>query len=88
MPPSSFIGGFLSFLASSVLPAMQKKVDLRTQPQQLRSRTTSVSTRVDSSMRVLLRLERSRIADAIDSAPPWIPATANQVSQAVTGITT
>jgi hypothetical protein len=83
-----FIGGLLSFLASSVLPAMQKKVDLRTQLEQLRSRTTSVSNRVDSYMRVLLRLERSRIADAIDSAPPWIPATADQVSQAATGITT
>jgi hypothetical protein len=83
-----FIGGFLSFLASSVLPAMQKKVDLRNQLEQLRSRTTSVSNRVDSYMRVLLRLERSRIADAIDSAPPWIPATADQVSQAVSGMTT
>jgi hypothetical protein len=83
-----FIGGFLSFLASSVLPAMQKKVDLRGQLQQLRNRTTSVSNRVDSYLRVLLRLERNRIADAIDNAPPWLPATADQVSLAASGIAT
>lgn len=82
------IGGLLSFLASSVLPAMQKKVDLRAQLQQLRSRTSIVSNRVDSYLRVLLRLERSRIAHAIDNAPAWIPATADQVSQAASDITT
>ena len=80
------IGGLLSFLASSMLPNMQKKGVLRAQLQGLANRTTTVSTRIDSYLRVLLRLERSRIKNIIDNAPAWIPASADPLVQAAASI--
>jgi hypothetical protein len=55
------IGGVLSLLASSVLPSMLRKAALRGQIRDLADRTSSVSTRVDSYLRVLLRLERKNV---------------------------
>ncbi len=71
------IGGLFSFLGSSMLPNMQKKGQLRAQLQDLANRTSAVSTSIDSYLRVLLRLERKRIAIIIDNAPSWIPASAD-----------
>ena len=75
-------GGLFSFLGSSMLPNMQKKGQLRAQLQDLADRTTTVSTSIDSYLRVLLRLERKRIAILIDNAPSWIPASADPLVQA------
>lgn len=80
------IGGLLSFLGSSMLPNMQKKGQLRAQLQDLASRTTTVSTSIDSYLRVLLRLERKRIAIIIDNAPSWIPASADPLVLAAASI--
>jgi hypothetical protein len=55
------LGGVLSLLASAVLPNMLRKAALRDQVSDLADRTTSVSTRVDSYLRVLLRLERKNV---------------------------
>ena len=82
------MGGFLSYLASSVLPNTQRKADLRAQLHDLANRTSMVSTRVDSYLRVLLRLERSRIADGLDSASPWIPASTDPFAQIPAAIDT
>jgi hypothetical protein len=71
------MGGLFSFLGSSMLPNMQKKGDLRARLHILANRTSAVSTLIDSYLRVLLRLERSRIANLIDNAPAWIPASAD-----------
>jgi hypothetical protein len=60
------VGGALSLLGSSVLPNMLKKVSLRKQISDLANRTSGVSTRVDSYLRVLLRLERKKIDIALD----------------------
>jgi hypothetical protein len=79
-------GGLFSFLASSMLPNMQKKGDLRAQLQDLADRTSIVSTRIDSYLRVLLRLERSRIKNLIDNAPAWIPASADPLILAAASI--
>jgi len=54
-------GGFLSVLANGLLPNILRKAALRDQIHDLASRTTSVSTRVDSYLRVLLRLERKKM---------------------------
>jgi hypothetical protein len=56
-----FIGGLLSVIAGTVLPNYLKKLDFRKQIADLANRTSSVSTRVDSYLRVLLRLERKKI---------------------------
>jgi hypothetical protein len=60
------VGGMISLLGSSVLPNMLKKVSLRKQIGDLANRTSGVSTRVDSYLRVLLRLERKKIDIALD----------------------
>jgi len=75
-----FLGGILSVVASSVLPNMQKKVELRTQLKSLANRTTSVSTRIDSYLRVLLRLERKRIEIEVREISAWLPASADPLS--------
>jgi hypothetical protein len=80
------IGGLFSFLGSSMLPNMQKKGQLRSQLQDLANRTTTVSTSIDSYLRVLLRLERRRIAIIIDNAPSWIPASADPLVLAAASI--
>lgn len=82
------IGGMLSFLGSSLLPNMQKKGELRSQLQELANRTSLVSTRVDSYLRVLLRLERSRIANLIDDAPAWVSPSADPLVIASSSIGT
>ncbi len=76
-----FAGGLLSIVASSVLPNMQKKVDLRVQLKALADRTTSVSTRIDSYLRVLLRLERKQIENQIDQVSVWLPAATSPLGQ-------
>jgi hypothetical protein len=60
------VGGALSLLGSSVLPNMLRKASLRKQIGDLANRTSGVSTRVDSYLRVLLRLERKKIDIALD----------------------
>src|SRR5207253_6293098 len=74
-------GGLLSFLGSSVLPIMQRKADLRTQVQDLANRTSTVSVRVDSYLRVLLRLERKRIESALTGASAWLPTSTDPLNQ-------
>ena len=76
------IGGLFSFLGSSMLPNMQKKGQLRAQLQDLANRSATVSTSIDSYLRVLLRLEHRRIAILIENAPAWIPASADPLVQA------
>ena len=55
------IGGLFSFLASSMLPNMQKKRHPARAVAGPRQPHHHTSTRIDSYLRVLLRLERSRI---------------------------
>ncbi len=65
------IGGLLSLLGTSVLPSVLKKVALHRQIGDLADRTSSVSARVDSYLRVLLRLERTKIGIALDEVGPF-----------------
>ena len=65
------IGGLLSLLGSSVLPSILKKVALHRQIGDLADRTSSVSARVDSYLRVLLRLERTKISIALNEVGPF-----------------
>ena len=74
------LGGLLSFLASSVLPVMQRKGDLRSQLQAIANRTSTISIRVDSYLRVLLRLERKRIEASIGAASPWVPSSNDPIA--------
>lgn len=64
------LGGLLSLLGSSVLPSVLKKIALQRQISDLADRTSSVSARVDSYLRVLLRLERAKIGIALGEVGP------------------
>jgi hypothetical protein len=63
-----FLGGVLSLLANSILPNMLKRIAYEKQLGGLADRTSSVSYRVDSYVRVLLRLERKKIEFALKEA--------------------
>ncbi|HEY2856908.1 MAG TPA: hypothetical protein VGJ21_00660 [Terracidiphilus sp.] len=83
------MGGILSLLASSVLPNVLAKIDLRKQVNALANRTSSVSTRVDSYLRVLLRLERKKIDILLRNIRPWLPTAPDDLAEigvAVTGL--
>ena len=82
------MGGLLSFLGSSMLPNMQRKGDLKAQIKDIASRTSTISTRIDSYLRVLLRLERTRISNLIDDAPAWNPASIEPLNVAAASIGT
>ena len=82
------MGGFLSFLGTSMLPNIQRKGDLKAQVKDLANRTSTVSTRIDSYLRVLLRLERSRITNLIEGAPAWNPASVDPLNIATGSIGT
>lgn len=79
-------GGFLSILASSVLPNMMRKINLRRQVSELADRTSSVSTRVDSYLRVLLRLERKKIDVALAEIRPLSLTAVDQLADCAVAI--
>jgi len=62
------LGGILSLLANSILPNMLKRIAYEKQLSRLADRTSSISYRVDSYVRVLLRLERKKIEFALREA--------------------
>jgi hypothetical protein len=62
------LGGILSLLANSILPNMLKRIAYEKQLSGLANRTSSISYRVDSYVRVLLRLERKKIEFALREA--------------------
>jgi hypothetical protein len=80
------VGGMLSLLGSSVLPNMLKKVSLRKQIGDLANRTSGVSTRVDSYLRVLLRLERKKIDFALDEVGPFSLSTLERFDDVILAI--
>jgi hypothetical protein len=55
------VGGLLSLIGNSVLPNILRKISLRRQVVALGERISSVSTRVDTQLTALLRLERKRL---------------------------
>ena len=75
------LGGALSLLASGVLPNVLRKVALREQIRDVAERTSSVSTRIDSYLRVLLRLERKKISLLIQGAKTLSPSTGDTLDQ-------
>ncbi len=56
-----FVGGLLSLIGNTVLPNVLRKINMRRQMNVLADRVSNVSARVDSYLRMLLKLERKRI---------------------------
>jgi hypothetical protein len=61
-----FIGGMVSVLVNSILPNRLRKIELRGQIESLHDRISSLSLRVDSYLRVLLRVERKKLEVQLD----------------------
>ncbi len=61
-------GGVLSLLANSILPNILRRITFEKQVAGLADRTSSLSYRVDSYLRVLLRLERKKVQFALGDA--------------------
>ena len=81
------IGGLLSILASSVLPNTIRKVELRRQVTDLANRTSSISSRVDSYLRVLLRLERKKIDVTLAGVGPFSLTAVDQFAEVSAAVT-
>ena len=61
-----FFGGVLSLLSNSILPDFQKKLAYEKKVGSLADRTSTISNRVNSYLRVLLRLDRWKIEMALN----------------------
>ncbi|MGB9031547.1 MAG: hypothetical protein WCC27_15610 [Acidobacteriaceae bacterium] len=85
------VGGIISLAASSVLPNSLRRSAFRRQLIDLANRTSSVSTRVDSYLRVLLRLERKGIDVALQSTRSYFlsaSASLDEISTDIDRLTT
>jgi len=82
-----FLGGALSLLANSILPNMLKRIGYEKQLARLADRTSSVSYRVDSYVRVLLRLERKKIEFALKDATWYSLSIAEKIDAVALDIT-
>ena len=80
------IGGFLSVLITGVLPVSRRRSAFHAQLADLANRTSSVSTRVDSYLRVLLRLERKKIDVALAQTKPFYPSASSTLDNVDTEI--
>lgn len=85
-----FLGGLASLALNTLLPNVLKKLEYQKQLQAVADATSTVSTRVDSRLRVLLRLERNRLAKLLESIGAFAGNSADtyqQVSLGVAGLT-
>ena len=79
-------GGIISLLASAVLPNSLRKSEFRRQLRDLANCTSGVSLRVDSNLRVLLRLERNSIHEALRSTWVIFPSAGTSLDDIATDI--
>ena len=63
-----FLGGIASLAINSLLPNVLKKLSYKRKLQALADETSAVSVKVDSRLRVILRLERNRLVKLLASS--------------------
>lgn len=80
------IGGLLSLVGNSVLPAAMRKVHLRRQTGEFADRVNSLSKRVDAYLRALLRMEMKRVDLLLKRAHAFSPAATERLETAAAGI--
>jgi hypothetical protein len=67
------LGGLTSLFLSQALPNRLQRLKIAEQIDELAKATADLSSHVESRLQVLLRLERSRIGDVLDSRKSWSP---------------
>ncbi len=80
------LGGLLSLIGSSALPNILRKINLRRKLDDLAGRTGNVSKRVDSYVRMLLRLERKRVDLLLKRAPSFSLSSADMLDSVSSSI--
>lgn len=82
------LGGLSSLVLSYFVPNKLKRLTLRDQLLALAARTSDLSTRIDTRLAVLVRLERSRLTDLLKSRSPLSPDFTTVAAQCGTAIAT
>ena len=80
------LGGFASVATHSLLPNVLKKLAYQSKLRALADATSAVSVKVDSRLRVLLRVERNRLLKLLASSNLFSTDTADIFQQVDTGI--
>jgi hypothetical protein len=80
------LGGIASLATSSVLPNILRRLSYKKRLRTLADITSAVSVKVDSRLRVLLRLERNRLLKLLASSSSFSTDTTDIFQQVETGI--
>jgi hypothetical protein len=80
------LGGVSSLVLSYTLPNKLLRLDLRDKLRDLAARTSDLSTRIESRLAVLVRLERSRLSDLLRSRATVSPDFSTVATQCTNGI--
>ncbi len=79
------LGGVCSLLLSQLIPNRLQRINIRESLSQLSLKTADLSTRIDSRLAVLVRLERRRLSDVLRSRNSFSPDFASVASEATAG---
>ncbi len=77
-----FLGGVLSLLSNCILPDIQKKLAYEKTVGSLADRTSTISNRINSYLRVLLRLDRKKIERALNEVHWYSISTGEKIDAA------
>lgn len=80
-------GGSSSLILSYLLPNKLARLDLKEQLMKLAERTADLSTKIESKLAVLVRLERRRLVDLLHSRTVLSPDFSTVIVQCASGIT-
>ncbi|MCA1568199.1 MAG: hypothetical protein LC803_21655 [Acidobacteria bacterium] len=80
------LGGIFSLIARNWIPNQLRKRDLREKLTELRLKTSGLSGQIESTLRVLVRVERKRLVDLLDARFIISPDMNTMFTQAEQGI--
>jgi hypothetical protein len=80
------LGGVLSLLSTSILPDIQQKLAYEKMVGSLEDRTSTISNRVNSYLRVLLRLDRKKIETVLNEVHWYSISTGEKIDAAAAAI--
>lgn len=80
-------GGVISLLLSYFLPNLLRRRDIKDRLQALDASASGITDRIDSSLRVLMRVERRRLKEFLKSVPVISPDMGRIFTQCEQGIT-
>lgn len=76
------LSGSITVIQRQVIPTLLRKIELEDTFREMAGRSSSVSVRVDSYVRVLLRLDRIRISAIVNEVSPFSVSASSDLDQA------